>query len=70
MLLDKDADQSPNVNMITPVDMAGFVGNTETVRTFCKWLEKLIDKENEARIFQGGEDRLANLSLSNNEIKP
>lgn len=46
MLLDKGAEQSPNAHVITPVDMAGFMRNTETVRTFCKWVLKVIQKEN------------------------
>ena len=53
ILLDQDAIQVPNANQITPVDMAGFMGNTETVRTFAKWLEKKIDMENKVRVEQG-----------------
>ena len=53
ILLDHDAMQVPNANQITPVDMAGFMGNTETVRTFAKWLEKKIDMENKVRVEQG-----------------
>ena len=42
MLLDHGAKLQFNVNDITPVDMAGFMGNAETVRTFTFWLEKKI----------------------------
>ena len=39
LLLDNGAEQNPNRYEMTPVDMAGYSGNTECVRTFCKWLE-------------------------------
>lgn len=51
-----------NVNDITPVDMAGFMGNSQAVKTFTIWLEKKIVYENEIKMKQGGNDMLADIS--------
>ena len=51
-----------NVNDITPVDMAGFMGNSQAVKTFTIWLEKKIVSENESKMQQGGNDMLADIS--------
>ena len=58
-----------NVNDITPVDMAGFMGNSQAVKTFTIWLEKKIVYENEIKMKQGV--RCSNtgvISLKNSEV--
>ena len=50
MLLDNGAKMQFNVNDITPVDMAGFMGNSQAVKTFTIWLGEKIIKENEVKI--------------------
>ena len=50
------------MNDITPVDMAGFMGNSQAVKTFTIWLEKKIVDENEKKMKEGGNDMLADIS--------
>ena len=50
VLLDNNACQHMTTQGNTPVDIAGFMGHREIVKTFCKDLERRIHIENKVRM--------------------
>ena len=63
LLLDSDAIQHMTTMGNTPVDIAGFMGHREIVKTFCKDLEKRILIEHKVKM----ENRGANSDLLEND---